>query len=186
MVKNSLASPGNASDAGSSVANATQSGVQGVSLFGAGQAIMNGFLSGLQSMWGAITSFVGGIAGWIRDHKGPISYDKKLLIPAGNAIMTGFNSSLQSSFENVKKTVNGVAPYIASAISGQGDYMINTRLSDNMQLDNGSLSVDMNNNVQPAIINLNMGGSDWRAHVDDISNTQGNSARLSRNNSVYL
>ena len=177
---------GNASDAGSSVANATQSGVQGVSLFGAGQAIMNGFLSGLQSMWGAITSFVGGIAGWIRDHKGPISYDKKLLIPAGNAIMTGFNSSLQSSFENVKKTVNGVAPYIASAISGQGDYMINTRLSDNMQLDNGSLSVDMNNNVQPAIINLNMGGSDWRAHVDDISNTQGNSARLSRNNSVYL
>ena len=177
---------GNASDAGISVANATQSGVQGVSLFGAGQGIMQGFLSGLQSMWGSITSFVGGIAGWIKDHKGPISYDKRLLIPAGKAIMGGFNSSLQSSFEDVKNTVNGVAPYIAGAISGQGDYMINTRLSDNMQLDNGSLSVDMNNNVQPAIINLNMGGSDWRAHVNDISNTQGNSARLSRNNSVYL
>lgn len=161
-------------------------GAMNFSLFGAGSAIMNGFLNGLRSVWGAITSFVGGIASWIKAHKGPISYDKKLLIPAGNAIMTGFNSSLQSSFENVKKTVNGVAPYIAGAISGQGDYMINTRLSDNMQLDNGSLSVDMNNNVQPAIINLNMGGSDWRAHVNDISNTQGNSARLSRNNSVYL
>lgn len=176
----------NAGDAGSAVANATQSGVQGVNLFGAGQGIMQGFLNGLQSMWGSITSFVGGIAGWIKDHKGPISYDKRLLIPAGKAIMGGFNSSLQSSFENVKNTVNGVAPYIASAISGQGDYMINTRLSDNMQLDNGSLSVYMNNNAQPANINLVMGGSDWRAHVDDISNTQGNSARLSRNNSVYL
>lgn len=152
----------------------------------AGRAIMDSFLGGLQAAWEAVKSFVGGIASWVRDHKGPISYDKRLLIPAGKAIMGGFNSSLQSSFEDVKKTVNGVAPYIAGAISGQGDYMINTRLSDNMQLDNGSLSVDMNNNVQPAIINLNMGGSDWRAHVDDISNTQGNSARLSRNNSVYL
>ena len=155
-------------------------------MFGAGHGIMQGFLDGLQSMWGSITSFVGGIAGWIKVHKGPISYDKRLLIPAGYAIMGGFNSSLQSSFEDVKKTVNGVAPYIASAISGQGDYMINTRLSDNMQLDNGSLSVDMNNNAQPAMINVSMGGSDWRAYVDDISNTQGNSARLSRNNSVYL
>lgn len=169
--------------------NGVKSTIQGAMNFdlgAAGRAIMDSFLGGLQAAWGAVKSFVGGIASWVRDHKGPISYDKRLLIPAGKAIMGGFNSSLQSSFENVKKTVNGVAPYIASAISGQGDYMINTRLSDNMQLDNGSLSVDMNNNVQPAIINLNMGGSDWRAHVDDISNTQGNSARLSRNNSVYL
>jgi len=177
---------GKANSSGSGAANQVKNGISGISLFNAGASIMSGFLSGLRSMWGGITSFVGSIAGWIKAHKGPISYDKKLLIPAGNAIMTGFNSSLQSSFENVKKTVNGVAPYIASAIIGQGDYMINTRLSDNMKLDNGSLSVDMNNNVQPAIIDLNMGGSDWRAHVDDISNTQGNSARLSRNNSVYL
>lgn len=173
----------------SSLWNGVRSTIQGAMRFdlgAAGRAIMNSFLSGLKAAWEGVKNFVNGIAGWIREHKGPISYDKKLLIPAGKAIMGGFNSSLQSSFEDVKNTVNGVAPYIANAISGQGDYMINTRLSDNMKLDNGSLSVDMNNNAKPAMINVSMGGSDWRAYVDDISNTQGNSARLSRNNSVYL
>lgn len=186
FVKGIMSGFGQASSSGSGASNAVLRGIQSISLFGAGKAIMDGFLGGLKSVWGSITSFVGGVADWIKAHKGPISYDKRLLIPAGQAIMGGFNSSLQSSFEDVKKTVNGVAPYIASAMSGQGDYMINTRLSDNMKLDNGSLSVDMNNNTQPAMINVSMGGSDWRAYVDDISNTQGNSARLSRNNSVYL
>lgn len=173
----------------SSLWNGVKSTIQGAMNFdlgAAGRAIMDSFLGGLKAAWGAVKDFVNGIASWIKEHKGPISYDKKLLIPAGKAIMGGFNSSLQSSFEDVKKTVNGVAPYIASAISGQGDYMINTRLSDNMKLDNGSLSVDMNNNAKPAQINLSMGGNQWGAFVGDISNEQGNSARLSRNNSVYL
>ena len=60
---------------------------------------MNSFLGGLKAAWGAVTSFVGGIAGWIAAHKGPISYDRKLLIPAGRAIMGGFNAALQSGFE---------------------------------------------------------------------------------------
>ena len=74
----------------------------------AGSAIMNSLLSGLRSAWGNVTSFVNNIAGWIRDHKGPISYDKKLLIPAGNAIMSGLNEGLQDSFGDVKDTVSDI------------------------------------------------------------------------------
>lgn len=87
----------------------TFNGLKNISLSGAGSAIMNGFLNGLKSSFGAVKDFVGGIAGWIAENKGPISYDKKLLIPAGNAIMNGLNKGLQDQFETVKKTVSGVA-----------------------------------------------------------------------------
>lgn len=177
---------GNASQSGSGAGESVKNGIGGIDLFGAGQAIMSSFLSGLQSMWGSITSFVGGIASWIKSHKGPISYDRRLLIPAGKSIMQGLNEGLKNDFKDVQKTVQSVAPFIQDALSGNSDYTINTQLSNGLDINNGSLSVDMNNNAQPALINVSMGGSDWRAYVDDISNTQGNSARLSRNNSVYL
>lgn len=87
----------------------TFNGLKNISLSGAGSAIMNGFLNGLKSAYSGVQNFIGGIAGWIAKNKGPISYDKKLLIPAGNAIMNGLNKGLQDQFETVKKTVSGVA-----------------------------------------------------------------------------
>ena len=79
-----------------------------IDLAGAGAAIMNGFLGGLKSAWGAVQSFVGGIADWIRAHKGPISYDRVLLKPAGKAIMQGLNEGLNDMFGQVQNTVHNV------------------------------------------------------------------------------
>lgn len=89
-----------------------------IDLFGAGKAILQGFLDGLQSMWSSVTDFVGGIAGWIRDHKGPIEHDRKLLIPAGNAIMGSLYNGLKDGFKDVKKTVGGMAGEISDVFSG--------------------------------------------------------------------
>lgn len=90
-------------------------GLANINLWDAGRAILDGFLGGLKSAWGSVMDFVGGIAGWIRDHKGPIEYDRKLLIPAGNAIMQSLDKGLQDRFKDVKKNVGGMADEISDS-----------------------------------------------------------------------
>lgn len=99
--------------------------VKNVDLFSAGKAIIDGFLKGLKSAFEHVKSFVGGIGTWIKDHKGPLSYDKKLLIPAGNAIMGGLYEGLDDGFSNVQSLVNSMAPQIQSGFN-LDDYRVNS------------------------------------------------------------
>ena len=99
--------------------------VKNVDLFSAGKAIIDGFLKGLKSAFEHVKSFVGGIGTWIKEHKGPISYDRKLLIPAGNAIMGGLYEGLDDGFSNVQSLVNSMAPQIQSGFN-LDDYRVNS------------------------------------------------------------
>lgn len=81
-----------------------------------GEAIMNSFLNGLKRIWTSVKDFVGGIGSWIKQHKGPISYDRRLLIPHGKAIMLGFNEGLMKQFSNVQSNVSAMAGQVADSM----------------------------------------------------------------------
>ena len=88
-----------------------------VDLSGAGRAMMQSLWDGMKAVWEGIKGFVSNIAGWIKSHKGPISLDRRLLIPAGNAIMQGLNEGLTDGFKTVQSTVTSMTNTISRAAS---------------------------------------------------------------------
>lgn len=115
LVKGILSLIGKIGETAAKIANELIKNFTGIDLASAGRAIMEGFLGGLKSAWGKVQDFVGGIGDWIKDHKGPIEYDRVLLKPAGQAIMGGLNLSLVEGFETVKGTVLGMADKIVGS-----------------------------------------------------------------------
>ena len=83
-----------------------------------GRAIMDGFLNGIKAGFGAVKNFVGGIASWIAEHKGPKSKDLKLLVPAGKWIMTGLLEGLDSQRGKLGSLLDDIASDVTEAKFG--------------------------------------------------------------------
>lgn len=125
LVKGIISMFSNVQNAMNNLGSSIIQAVKKVDLFSAGKAIIDGFLRGLKSAFEHVKSFVGGIGTWIQNHKGPLSYDKKLLIPAGNAIMGGLYEGLDDGFSSVQSLVNSMAPQIQSGFN-LDDYRVNS------------------------------------------------------------
>lgn len=90
---------------------------QGVNLHANGSALMSGLKSGIDSGWSQITSSVSNMAKWIKDHKGPVSYDRRLLIENGSALMSGLNRGIQTGWRKVMDNISSMAGTIQDVIN---------------------------------------------------------------------
>ena len=100
----------------------------GVNLYSNGTALMAGLKSGIDAGWAQITASVSSMAQWIKDHKGPVSYDKRLLVDNGLAIMFGLNRGISSGWQEVKSNV--------SSMAGQLSELVQTGLDGSFDLPN--------------------------------------------------
>ena len=137
--------------------------LRNINLWDIGRAIMNGLLNGLKSAWESVKGFVSSIAGWIRDHKGPIEVDRRLLIPAGNAIMGGLNRGLDNGFDKTMAKVQSITGAIES------------RFNINQSK---ALNVENTISSQPMVITFKLGNKDFRAFVSDINQVNGEAVQL--------
>ena len=154
--------------------------LKNIDLLAAGKAIMDSFLEGLQNAWKSVQDFVGGIGDWIREHKGPIQYDRKLLIPAGQAIMNSLNKGLTGGFNDVQNTVGSMADFIAELFNANPDVDI----AANLKNANRNIAtqvehkVNMGGSTKPAVFKFNLGRQSFRLFVDDISQAMGEGADI--------
>lgn len=169
IVKGILSVIGKIGETAGQIGNKLISSLSNIDLSGAGRAIMDGFLNGLQSAWEGVKNFVGGIAQWIKDHKGPISYDRVLLIDAGHAIMDGLNRGLQERFKNVKSTVSGMADDLQNAFGTPQlatEMPVGMQSQLNNQISSGQLAYQMS--TTPSDLN----NYDLYSLIEKISNRQ--------------
>lgn len=124
-----------------------------IDLSAEGEAIMNSLLGGLKKAWESVKSFVSGITKWFPKHKGPISVDRRLLIPAGQAIMNGLNNGLIDGFGDVQSNVSGMADQIQKAIADPGFDIganisnlgsVNSNYSGNLAIQDSQLQIQNN------------------------------------------
>lgn len=108
--------------------------VMHIDLGAQGRAIMDSLLRGLKQAWENVKSFVGGIGNWIKEHKGPLSYDEQLLIPAGQAIMSGLNGGLTTGFSDVQDNVSSMAGVISDQVTSVMDTAQNALDDDRLTI----------------------------------------------------
>lgn len=148
--------------------------IKDIDLLEAGRAIIDGFLKGLKEKYEGVKDFIGGIGDWIRNHKGPIRVDRKLLIPAGNAIMEGLNNGLDNGFGAVQDNVSSMGDRLSTNFDiGSRLTSINSQIQTKVQHE-----VSYGTNSKPAQFNVRIGNSEFSAFLDDISQAQGNEINL--------
>jgi hypothetical protein len=84
----------------------------------AGREILQSLWNGLKDKWEDVKSWVGGLGERIKDLKGPIQTDRKLLVNEGAAIMAGLGAGLSAGWGENEKLLSAMSGSIGDAFTG--------------------------------------------------------------------
>lgn len=95
-------------------------------LYNAGSSLINGLYRGIKNAIVGVYNFVAGIASRIAALKGPISYDKKVLIPNGAALMQSLKTGLEDSVGDVYNFVSDIAGEVSDRLVSETQMALDT------------------------------------------------------------
>lgn len=101
-------------------------------LLDAGSSIIDGLLGGMQSAAEGLFSWVGGIADTIASLKGPLPYDKKVLIPNGEALMRGLFEGLENGVQQVYDMVGSISGEIQDRMNAELSFEVTPNVRFNL------------------------------------------------------
>ncbi|QFG10397.1 tail length tape measure protein [Mycobacterium phage Anthony] len=87
----------------------------------AGASLVSGITAGIQGAMPGLLSYVDTIAGQIAEHKGPLPYDRKVLIPNGEALLEGLGVGMENGLKPVLEQAKEMADKISQAFDSGTD-----------------------------------------------------------------
>lgn len=90
-------------------------------LFNAGASLVSGFIDGIQSKIGAVTSTLANLTAKLPDWKGPAELDARILTPSGELLIDGLIAGIQRAVPRVRTELQGLTgqlPQFGSQLAG--------------------------------------------------------------------
>ena len=143
-------------------------------LWGNGIALIRGLWDGMLAQWQHVKEWVGGIADWIADHKGPVPYDKTVLIENGMALMYGLDQGMRKGFEKVQDRVSGMAQQLQENLDGslESDFSVtgafNSAVTSDLRQANATSAIGSTIQQAPIMINIE-GNVDSQERINQIA-----------------
>ncbi|MFC4761028.1 phage tail tape measure protein [Fructobacillus durionis] len=181
-----------AKDAGTNASNSVHDGANSVDLFDVGGFLMSGLTNGIgASASNAVIAAVRVAKGILKGVKGALGIHSpsRKMAEVGMFTMMGMQNGIDDNSYRVTDSISNVADEAVKAaqFGTTGFEYSMTPVTSGFDLnDNGTVSMSLENNKQPAQLNLAMGQNTYSAYVDDISNQQGKSYDLRKNNAVSV
>lgn len=150
----------------------------------AGRNFVMGFVNGIRGAIGAAASAAANMArsamNAAKSALGIHSPSRVMRDQVGYYVVAGFAKGMNDNTNLIDKAANNLAAHampsvdISSSING---VLSHGNISNNI---GGVIDHQLNINQQPAYINLSLGGTEYRAFVDDISREQGAQTSLNK------